>query len=410
MRRSSCGAAWGPLGAPSARTALLTLAASHNLVMALQGPLPLAHNYAEQPTQEVLHGQRFINFLGLPVEEDESNERLALISSHHMPVDEKPDRELTLSDAMPGLLMATLAGLSTTLGALVIFCMPVGGPSPKAMAFALSLAGGVMIAVSVEMVAPDWHGDEGGHDHGHGHGHHKSWWWAPLLFILGGLTTFIFCKLGDLLHRCASPSSASSESSGPEPVPHGVSSGSDDWKEGGSQKKYKWRLAVLLFFSLTAHNFPEGFAVAISALSSKQLGILICVAIACHNIPEGIAIAVTTYDATKSRAKAVLMTFVSGLSEPIGALCAILFLQHYLTPALLNDLLTLVAGVMCYIAVFELIPEAYSTRQWLWLVAGFVTGIAVMVGTHLALEYVFEHDHLGVHHDHDHEHDPHHDH
>jgi len=401
MCRPGCLGTHGGLGAPIARFALLALVACHSFVQGLQVPLPLHESQSQGGFQGPLH------FLGAAGRADQARETAALSLSlatiEHMPVDRKPDQELTLSQAMPGLLMATLAGLSTTLGALVIFCMPPGGPPPRAMAFALSLAAGVMITVSVEMVAPDWHGEEGDHNHGHGHGTESSWWWAPLLFLLGAGMTFIFCKLGDLVHSCASSSSSSEDATDNPTLSQGLSSGSGDWSQEGSKRNYKWRLAVLLFFSLTAHNFPEGFAVAISALSSQQLGILICVAIACHNIPEGIAIAVTTYDATKSRGKAVLMTFLSGLTEPLGALCAILLLQRYLTPGLLNDLLTLVAGVMCYIAVFELIPEAYSTREWLWMVFGFMCGVIVMVGTHLILEYAISHDHIHLD-DHDHAH------
>jgi zinc transporter ZupT len=49
-----------------------------------------------------------------------------------------------------------------------------------------------------------------------------------------------------------------------------------DWTSGedlGSKEKRKaWRVAVLLFISLLVHNFPEGLAVAASALESKKLG------------------------------------------------------------------------------------------------------------------------------------------
>lgn len=335
---------------------------------------------------------------------------------NHLPSSHGAHHELSLHDARPGLLMATLAGLSTTLGALVLFCMPSGGPPPKAMAYALSLAAGVMVTVSAEMCCPSFlgHADEHGSDHGHNHGHdghdHQhddahpvAWWWPLLLFFLGSLLTFIFCKAGDLLYGLAAPGDglpaqhAASDmvdpSSGPRSIPGNVALGEPLEKEE-IRLRYKWRLAVLMFMSLTAHNFPEGFAVAISALSSKQLGILICVAIACHNIPEGIAIAVTTYDATKSRFQSIMMTFLSGLSEPFGAFCAVLLLQSVLTPTLLNDLLTIVAGVMFYIAVAELIPAAFGTGQWLWMLAGFVSGVLVMVGTHMGIEYAMENGHV----------------
>jgi ZIP family zinc transporter len=71
------------------------------------------------------------------------------------------------------------------------------------------------------------------------------------------------------------------------------------------------RLAALVALSLTAHNFPEGVAVAASAHLSPHMGLLLCIAIALHNIPEGIAVAMPTLAATQSRVLAVLAALLS---------------------------------------------------------------------------------------------------
>merc|ERR1719487_563950 len=83
------------------------------------------------------------------------------------------------------------------------------------------------------------------------------------------------------------------------------------------------RLAAVLMLSLTAHNFPEGFAVAVSSLESQSLGFVVMLAIAMHNIPEGIAIAVPVLASTKSRKQALWMSFLSGMAEPVGAVVAL---------------------------------------------------------------------------------------
>ena len=75
------------------------------------------------------------------------------------------------------------------------------------------------------------------------------------------------------------------------------------------------------------HNFPEGLATFMGALTDPTLGISIAVAIAIHNIPEGIAVSVPIYYATGSRKKAFWFSFLSGLAEPLGALIGFLLLK-----------------------------------------------------------------------------------
>ena len=75
------------------------------------------------------------------------------------------------------------------------------------------------------------------------------------------------------------------------------------------------------------HNFPEGLATFMGALTDPTLGVSIAVAIAIHNIPEGIAVSAPIYYATKSRKKAFWLSFLSGLAEPVGALLGYFLLR-----------------------------------------------------------------------------------
>src|SRR5690606_16316011 len=90
------------------------------------------------------------------------------------------------------------------------------------------------------------------------------------------------------------------------------------------------KMGTFTALAIAIHNFPEGIATFTSALQDPALGIAITIAIAIHNIPEGIAVSVPIYYATGDKKKAFRLSFLSGLSEPVGALVAFLILMPFL--------------------------------------------------------------------------------
>lgn len=168
------------------------------------------------------------------------------------------------------------------------------------------------------------------------------------------------------------------------------------WSAGAdlenSEKRRAWRVAMLLFFSLLLHNFPEGLAVAASAMESKKLGITVTIGIMIHNIPEGIAIAIPCLAARPDMPYlAFALASLSGLAEPLGALVALFFLQNVSKSStdMLNmeNVLAFVAGIMITVALYELFPEAnrHTGKGYSVLIAGTTAGIVVMMATELYL-------------------------
>lgn len=138
------------------------------------------------------------------------------------------------------------------------------------------------------------------------------------------------------------------------------------------------RMGILTASAIAIHNFPEGMATLISAVENPTLGIAIAIAIAIHNIPEGIAVAVPIYQSTKSRKKAFLMSLLSGLAEPLGAFAAYWILIPFITPVLMGQIFAIVAGIMVFISLDELLPATHAYGEHHTSIYGLICGMIIM--------------------------------
>jgi ZIP family zinc transporter len=163
---------------------------------------------------------------------------------------------------------------------------------------------------------------------------------------------------------------------------HSVEEMSNGNGKGGVNKteheKKLLRMGLFTALAIAIHNFPEGLATFTSALSDPTLGISIAIAIAIHNIPEGIAVSVPVYFATKNRKKAFFYSFLSGVSEPVGALIGYLLLMPFMNDFVFGVLFASVAGIMVFISLDELLPSAQKFGEHHLSIYGLVAGMAVM--------------------------------
>lgn len=113
-------------------------------------------------------------------------------------------------------------------------------------------------------------------------------------------------------------------------------------------------------------------------LDSPGIGAPLAAAIAIHNIPEGIAIAVPVYFATRNKWYAVGASLISGLAEPLGALIGYALLAPYLSQTVFGTVFGMIAGVMVFLALDELLPAAKRYAQGHETVYGLVSGMAVL--------------------------------
>jgi ZIP family zinc transporter len=237
------------------------------------------------------------------------------------------------------MILTTLAGLSTTIGSFIaIFYRE---PGPRFMAFTMGFSAGVMLLVSfVELL---------------GQGIVMlGFSMAHVAFFVGFLAMFLV----DLL------------------LPHTYIMETHEGHSAMPEKLKK--TAVLVAVGVAIHNFPEGMVTLAGTLQDPNMGLALAVAVAIHNIPEGIAVAVPIYAVTKSAKKAFAWSFLSGVSEPVGALLAALILMPILNEVVLGWMLCLVAGFMVFISLDELLPVAHSYNEEHVAIFGVTTGMMVM--------------------------------
>lgn len=135
------------------------------------------------------------------------------------------------------------------------------------------------------------------------------------------------------------------------------------------------RAGLLTAIAICIHNFPEGMATFFVTTQNVALGASVAVAIAIHNIPEGIAVALPIYHATGKKRLAILYTFLSGISEPIGALLGLAALHYFLPAGAIGFLFAAVGGIMVYISFDTILPLSREYGDGHYSVFGIISGI-----------------------------------
>lgn len=254
------------------------------------------------------------------------------------------------------LLLSILAGLATSIGAALALHRRVR--ERPFLATALAFAAGAMLFVSFVEIIPlgidallEAYDDK------------TARWFVYGAFFVG---IILVASIDKLLPKSLNPSEIE---------------GREDALTS-SQKRDNKRLlrsGFLVALVLALHNFPEGMSTFFATYQDVTAGIVLAAAIAVHNIPEGIAVAAPIYAATGSRRKAFWWATLSGLAEPLGALVAFALVSVFIPDYLFGIMFGLIAGMMVFIAIDELIPAAkrYQTSAH-QVVYGLLAGMAIV--------------------------------
>jgi len=248
---------------------------------------------------------------------------------------------------IPAILLTLAAGLCTGIGSAIAYF--IKKPKIVYLAFLLGFSAGVMIYISFMELLPATFQVVGK-------------FWGLVAFFVGIAATGLVDMLVPEMENPHQWRTADGEG---EPAAH-------------RGKNCLMRTGLFTALAIGLHNFPEGLATFTSALSDVHLGVFIAIAIAIHNIPEGIAVSVPIFYATGDKNKAFFYSFISGMSEPAGAIIGYLVLLPFLTPVLLTALLAFAAGVMIYVSLDVLLPMAHRYGHGHLVIAGIVLGMLVM--------------------------------
>lgn len=127
--------------------------------------------------------------------------------------------------------------------------------------------------------------------------------------------------------------------------------------------------SLMLIFSITLHNIPEGMAIGVAFGSvfynlegaTLAAAVMLATGIGIQNFPEGSAVSLPLRREGMSPQKAFFFGMLSGIVEPISAVVgAILVIK---VQVLLPILLSFAGGAMIYVVVQELIPESQTNKK-----------------------------------------------
>ena len=127
--------------------------------------------------------------------------------------------------------------------------------------------------------------------------------------------------------------------------------------------------SLMLIFSITLHNIPEGMAIGVAFGSvfynlegaTLAAAVMLAIGIGIQNFPEGSAVSLPLRREGMSPPKAFFFGMLSGIVEPISAVVgAVLVIK---VQVLLPILLSFAGGAMIYVVVQELIPESQTNKK-----------------------------------------------
>ncbi|EAJ6989596.1 zinc transporter ZupT [Campylobacter jejuni] len=281
--------------------------------------------------------------------------------------------QFTFEQIFIAMLLTLFAGFSTAIGSIIAFFSRKD--DLRVLSLGLGFSAGVMIYISFMEILPTALKDFKNYYNSH---------WAELLGLacfFGGI--LISLLIDKLIPEDVNPHEPKEDLSELKicPLPQ---KGQNPPKFHPGEKLHQIntkalkRTGIFTALAIAIHNFPEGFAIFISSLDNLTLGIAIAIAVAIHNIPEGLAVSLPIYHATGDKKKAFIYSALSGFAEPLGAFVGALILLPFIGDLTLAISFAVIAGIMVFISLDELLPAAKTYDKAHDSLYGLIVGMAIM--------------------------------
>ena len=266
--------------------------------------------------------------------------------------------------------LTLIVGLTMGLGSILSFF--VSSSHKKILALSLSFSAGIMIYVSFMEMLP-----EGIHLIENYIGEGSSWvaliWFFAGMFLTAVIERFVHAFAGEF-------HSHGGHSHEHEIHKHHKHKHHEHHTKGHDEENdsHLSKLGLMSAIAIAIHNIPEGLALFTAGLKDITLAYPIAAAIIIHNIPLSIAISVPLYYSTGSKKKAFFYTLFVGLCQPIGAVLGYVLLSNFFNDLVFGILFSVVAGIMIFVSLDELLPAAQKDEDHHISVYGAIAGMIVM--------------------------------
>ncbi|KAI8354029.1 Zinc/iron permease [Blakeslea trispora] len=253
-----------------------------------------------------------------------------------------------MSNTMEGWLMVLISSMACVLGATVVFLGRNIIESQHFLSSSMAMGGGVLVFNSLYTLLP-----AASEKLNHSDFETFSWFFVGVL-LTAFLSRLIQYLTPHAIHTCE-PNKHHTEPVLSEQRAH-TEYGSvtlHHHENDPADKADYFLIGIQTAIAICIHKFPEGLVMFVSNRSSNQLGLSVAAAITIHNCIEGFLISLPLFYATGSRLAAfAYASLLGGLSQPLGAIIGLLVIHKR------NQLEEEYIGMMCYVAIQSMIPQA----------------------------------------------------